>query len=225
MLARTRYAILGVTRTESGDGLRRVFRKLVKRYHPDRAGPGATAPFQRIVNAYRTLERDEWRNRYNEGIEDAFGRSGALDPVMALGEGAKSTAPAGVTPIQLTVASLLALETLARLVSEQPSDAENSRSSGWEPLDLAVTIASTDALRGGWALLVLPACYPCSECGGAGRVGHLPCEACDGNGVELEEERICVNIPRLSPAYTRLELPVSSMGILGRYLRLHVWVR
>jgi molecular chaperone DnaJ len=80
MWARTQYAILGVAQTESHEGLRRVFRQLVKRYHPDRAGLGATAAFQQIINAYRILERAEWRKHYDKGINDVLQRQTGPGP-------------------------------------------------------------------------------------------------------------------------------------------------
>ena len=42
------YALLGVAADASGAGLRRAWRRLALRWHPDRAGTSATATFQRI---------------------------------------------------------------------------------------------------------------------------------------------------------------------------------
>ena len=47
------YAVLGVARSAGTDELRRAYRALALRHHPDVAGATATALFQRIVEAYK----------------------------------------------------------------------------------------------------------------------------------------------------------------------------
>jgi hypothetical protein len=224
MLAKTQYAILGVTQTESQDGLRRVFRQLVKRYHPDRAGPAATSAFQQIINAYRVLERAEWRRHYDEGVNDALQRQIAASALIPAGEEPSAALPTIIPTIELRVLSLVALEALAHRVNQRLHGIETAGDDEWGPLDLIATLRANDAERGGATILVLPAWYPCAECGGTGRVGNLPCPACDGETVELKEERIHVRIPPLRSAYMRLELPVPCMGVVGKYLRLHIRV-
>jgi curved DNA-binding protein CbpA len=51
------YAVLGVTPEISDDDLRRVYRALVKRHHPDHNGgsPESAARFARIQDAYSTV--------------------------------------------------------------------------------------------------------------------------------------------------------------------------
>src|SRR5689334_10291599 len=49
------YALLGVNADADDGTLRRAFRRLALRWHPDRAGPGATAMFQKLSAAYNVL--------------------------------------------------------------------------------------------------------------------------------------------------------------------------
>jgi curved DNA-binding protein CbpA len=49
------YAVLGLTSTVGVAEIRRAYRLLALRHHPDRAGIDATATFQRIAEAYRVL--------------------------------------------------------------------------------------------------------------------------------------------------------------------------
>ncbi len=53
------YAVLGLASDASDVELRRVYRELVKRHHPDRNGgsPEATVRFAQIQNAYATITR------------------------------------------------------------------------------------------------------------------------------------------------------------------------
>jgi molecular chaperone DnaJ len=49
------YALLGVDAEADGAELRRAWRRLALRWHPDRAGPGAKFIFQKILAAYTVL--------------------------------------------------------------------------------------------------------------------------------------------------------------------------
>jgi curved DNA-binding protein CbpA len=63
------YLVLGVARDADVDTIRRAFRALVRRYHPD-AGEG-TSPqkLREIVEAYETLADSVRRQRYDEATD------------------------------------------------------------------------------------------------------------------------------------------------------------
>jgi DnaJ-class molecular chaperone len=59
------YALLGVTHTAGPNELRSAWRKLALRWHPDRAGEGATTSFQKIQSAYAVLSDPLSRAAYD----------------------------------------------------------------------------------------------------------------------------------------------------------------
>src|SRR5438105_8252442 len=59
------YALLGVDPEIDRAELRRAWRRLALRWHPDRAGPSATATFQRISVAYAVLANPVTRAAYD----------------------------------------------------------------------------------------------------------------------------------------------------------------
>jgi molecular chaperone DnaJ len=59
------YALLGIDAEADGAELRRAWRRLALRWHPDRAGPGATATFQKILAAYTMLSDPVARAAYD----------------------------------------------------------------------------------------------------------------------------------------------------------------
>src|SRR3954463_6195516 len=59
------YSLLGVEVDVDGAQLRRVWRRLALRWHPDRAGPEATATFQKLSVAYAVLSDPIARAAYD----------------------------------------------------------------------------------------------------------------------------------------------------------------
>ena len=67
------YQILGVERTASEDEIKRAYKKMAIKYHPDR-NPGdkeAEEKFKQAAEAYDVLRDPEKRSRY-----DQFGKAG-----------------------------------------------------------------------------------------------------------------------------------------------------
>lgn len=71
------YEILGVERTADEKSLKRAYRKLVKKYHPDTnpGEPGAERKFKEITEAYNVLSDPEKRKFYDRFGEEAFEES------------------------------------------------------------------------------------------------------------------------------------------------------
>ena len=63
------YAILGVAPNASDDEIKKIYRSLAMRYHPDRNdAPGAKARFQAITRAYEVLSDAARRAEYNQSV-------------------------------------------------------------------------------------------------------------------------------------------------------------
>ena len=70
------YSVLGVTRSASEAEVKSAFRKLAKRYHPDRNkdDPKAKEMFAEINNAYEIVGDKDKRGKFDRGEIDAEGK-------------------------------------------------------------------------------------------------------------------------------------------------------
>ena len=66
------YKVLGVSKSASSADIKRAYRKLSLKYHPDKnPSPDAAAKFAEIAAAYDVLSDADKREAYNKGGEEA----------------------------------------------------------------------------------------------------------------------------------------------------------
>lgn len=76
------YSVLGVSKTDDTDTIKKAYKKLAKKYHPDRnKDPGADARFKEVNEAWDVLQDPQKRRSY-----DTFGS--AEGPARGFGRGA-----------------------------------------------------------------------------------------------------------------------------------------
>ncbi|MCL1964282.1 MAG: DnaJ domain-containing protein [Firmicutes bacterium] len=69
------YSVLGVKRDAGAEEIKKAFRKLAKRYHPDATGgdEAAKQKFVQVNEAYETLSDDAKRKAYDAELANPFG--------------------------------------------------------------------------------------------------------------------------------------------------------
>ncbi|MCK5027024.1 MAG: DnaJ domain-containing protein, partial [Candidatus Pacebacteria bacterium] len=58
------YSVLGIEKRSSKDDIKKAFRKLAHKYHPDKKG-GDEAKFKEVNEAYTVLSDDKKRAEYD----------------------------------------------------------------------------------------------------------------------------------------------------------------
>ena len=63
------YEVLGVDRSASDDDIKKAYRKMSRKYHPDLAGPEFEEQYKEVNNAYEVLSDPEKRRMYDAGVD------------------------------------------------------------------------------------------------------------------------------------------------------------
>src|SRR5262245_8894259 len=167
MAKRDYYEVLGLKRDASEDDLKKAYRKLAMKHHPDRNpdNPKAEERFKEAKEAYEILSDGQKRTAY-----DQFGHAG-VDPSAAAGAGA-------------------GFGNFADAFGDIFSDifgGGRGRSSVFRGADLRynLEISLEDAARGTETRIRIPTMEECETCHGSGaKPGTSPttCPSCHGQG-------------------------------------------
>jgi molecular chaperone DnaJ len=163
------YALLGVDPRAGASELRRAWRRLALRWHPDRAGSGATAIFQDLERAYAVLSDPAQRAAYDR-------RRGLTPPSAAPPRAAPTARPAPAVALARLSGPLNAL--LACGVAEWVDESA---------LDLFLN--AQEMAQGGMATIAMRVPVRCSRCAGAA------CARCGGAGATEELFTAWLSVP------------------------------
>jgi molecular chaperone DnaJ len=231
MAQKDHYAVLGVDRKASAEDIKKAYRKLARRYHPDR-NPGdkqAEERFKEISQAHDVLGDPDKRKAYDRG-DGLFGAGGAGGPAAGFDFGGF-----GDILSNLFGGGGAAGGGRGRPQPERGRDLEasvqisfNQAVSGAQiplavPTPVRCTTCSGTGARPGTSPSVCPRCQgrgiesegqgmfsisqPCSRCGGSGVVIEDPCPTCGGSGATRTVKRYRVNIPAGVRDGSRIRLP------------------
>lgn len=171
-MARDYYEILGVSRDTDKEEIKRAYRRLARKYHPDvNKEPGAEERFKEINRAYEILSEPETRARY-----DRFGEAG-----VASGAGAGFQDFSDINNIA---------DIFESFFNGFGSGMGQTRSRRGGPvrgddLRLDLKLEFREAVFGGEKEIRIPHLENCNACSGTGaKPGSRPrnCTTCGGTG-------------------------------------------
>ncbi|MDR2598630.1 MAG: molecular chaperone DnaJ [Holosporales bacterium] len=171
------YSILGVSKTASQDELKKAYRKLAVKYHPDKnqGDKVSEEKFKEINEAYDVLRDDQKRAAYDRYGNDAFqggGGGGGYTGGFNFTEGFPNFSE--IFEEMFGGAFGYGAQTGQQHAAQPGSD-----------LRYDLSISLEEAYRGGTTNLRFSTLVRCSACGGSGSEGSkkpAPCPTCGGRG-------------------------------------------
>jgi molecular chaperone DnaJ len=208
------YAILGLSKGASADEVRKAYRKLARKFHPD-LNPGDKQAEERFKDL--SLANDVLSDETKRALYDEFGMEGlqaGFDPVRAReykrwaesGHGFSFRRGAGGEEggfdfgFEFNRGARRGGRAddrgFADILNEMFGGAaqEQQRTSG-EDIEYPIEVDLLDALRGTKTAVTVRRPAPCATCKGTGHVGRRACTTCGGTGTVETRERLSVKIP------------------------------
>ncbi|MBR0303209.1 MAG: molecular chaperone DnaJ [Clostridia bacterium] len=219
------YEVLGLRKGAGEDDIKKAYRQLAKKYHPD-MNPGdkdAEAKFKEVNEAYAVLSDPEKKAQYDQfghaafdgsaGFGGGFGGAGFGDFGFDIsdifssffGGGTSSRRRGAVRGDDITVRVTLTFEEAAFGTKKEISYQKVQKCSECDGSGAAKgTSPKTCSVCGGTGqvktqqrtpLGMMQSSRVCETCRGKGKVVETPCKKCRGSGFERVTKKLEVTIP------------------------------
>lgn len=214
------YEVLGVVRTASIEDVKKAYRKLAVKYHPDK-NPGdkdAEEKFKEAAEAYGVLSDEEKRAKYDRFGHQGVSGMGGFDPnqfadfgdilgdLFGFGDffgggrgGRRSNRAARGNDLRYDLQLDFMDAAFGKEITldvPRTINCATCSGSGARPGTQPVTCTGCGG-RGQirYSQGFFAVARTCPQCGGAGKVIKDPCTTCNGAGRVREEKKITVQIP------------------------------
>lgn len=197
------YQILGVPKGATVDEIKKAYRELVRRFHPDMGETSDVERFLEVQEAFEVLGNQKKREAYDERVEYL------REPQRFVNENWRNV---------FNEFEILLHQFQDYSVSQmfRQESAQQAIPFVEEGLTVDIVLTPSEARRGGRIKLDVPVLYECAYCGGTGVNFPFVCFNCGGQGVTQQTRTIFLELPPLNQAEQTLELDMSQFGIKGR---------
>jgi molecular chaperone DnaJ len=236
-MARDYYETLGIAKGASQEEIKRAYRNLARKYHPDvNKEAGSTDKFKSINEAYQILSDPNKRSQYDyygqtgggggaagggfggfdQGGFEGFGDFGDLFDVFFGGQrGAQRGGPARGDDLRYDLR--VTLEEAAKGIEKELdvvhfTACTTCKGTGAKPGTSTVKCQScggSGQVRRNQRTILgnITQVVTCPTCHGAGETIQTPCPNCHGSGLEKKKHKVKIKIPAGVDSGSRLRVP------------------
>jgi molecular chaperone DnaJ len=185
------YEVLGIAKNASAEEIKKAYRKLARRSHPDvnPKNPESARRFREIQEAYSVLSDVGKREKY-----DRFGTVDEAEVAFRQAQAQRrrsSRAPQGFEAREFGGFADLG-EIFGNLFGDFGRAGSPAPAA---PLEVSVELAFSDAIAGTSVVVPVRREVGCDACGGSGKQGGHACSKCRGSGVLVRTDRLRVKVP------------------------------
>jgi molecular chaperone DnaJ len=213
------YEVLGIERTASLDEIKKAYRKLAVKYHPDKnpGDPTAEGKFKEAAEAYGVLSDDEKRATYDRYGHAGTSGMGGFDPnqfadfgdilgdLFGFGDffgtrrAGRSNRPARGNDVRYDLTIEFEDAVFGKEITLNVPRVVQCVTCGGSGAKPGTQPATCSGCAGRGQVRYSQGFFAvqrtCPQCGGAGKVIKDPCVTCGGAGRVREEKTIAVKIP------------------------------
>jgi molecular chaperone DnaJ len=210
------YIVLGVSRGADLNKIKRAYRTVVKKYHPDLSQTQETTQrFLEVKEAYETLGDVDRRKRYDEDL-------------------AREESELQVRTVHEVIRKRRSRFDEMERFSSRADDFFEGFLPGFFDVDrrgirekdlyFEAVLTPREAAEGGLFPISVPVIEPCPRCRSAGIWEEFFCPVCRGYGGVQSERGFSLSIPPKVKHGTEIALSMEDIGLLDTYLHILVLI-
>jgi molecular chaperone DnaJ len=196
------YEVLGVAQDAKAADIKRAYRRLARRYHPDISGDDRTTSFREVARAYEVLGDPGRRRTYDAALREAV--SGARADWLA--DEVHVDFPSVASVLDQMRRSFFGAASATRLSAE-------------------VELTPEEAFWGTSVPLEIPLRRTCRACGGRGEVWEQWCLDCQGDGDVAAHHPMRLRVPAGVQEGARFRFSVMPPGATPTVVEVRISVR
>ena len=196
------YEVLGVPRDAGADEIKRAYRQLARRYHPDISGDERGSAFLEVSRAYEVLNDPERRRSYDARLfaPGAYSRADWLADEVAI------DFPSVASVLDRMRHSFFGQNVAVSLSAE-------------------VVVTPNEAFWGTIVPLGVPLRRTCPRCGGRGETWEEWCTVCEGEGEVAAHHEMQLRVPAGVREGERFRFSVMPAGAPHTIVEIRVSIR
>ncbi len=211
------YVVLGISRNANQDKIKKAYRTVAKKYHPDLTHSQEDKKrFLEIREAYETLSNEIKREQYDQELEKQ-GSSLRIKNVPEIIKTRRSR-----------------LNEIENLFSSSTDDFLEGFLPGFFDLDkrglegkdlyFEAIMSPAEAASGGLYPITIPVLEPCPNCKKSGFFESFFCPTCNGYGRVHSERKFSLSIPPNVKHGTEIRISLEDIGLRNAYLNVVVYI-